>query len=1026
MLPFLDPNDPLGVDRKRKGVATLYEVLLNLGALCHPRCVPICRNGEFYEAFGYAAVLLVELCGLQPMGSNAFRAGFPLQNVESSLRRLTDAGLSVVVIEQVPPARVFGGARKSRLERIVGGVVTPSSPTYTWGQRGSADACPSWQPRSPPTLGVAYERGWVVVEAYADEARFIVHPSCTEQAAVDRLHASGMADVHVHASVGELAGARQRGQRGWAVLNALRSRGRGGADLPRYGGDIVNGLLDALRASAGLKPGFEFARAPPEVGAPPALPLSAAHALGLDHAPGVPDLVDALLPRGAPAVCREALRSTLLTPPGEAAARGLAAALAALLAPAAPPLPRPPMLLASCVSRMVRDREASAPLLWDAAAVAGFAQAALTQPALRSIAEPLLAIATRGAPQAGAGEVAAACGEAVLLIRDVLQPRGAGGGEGAPSAEAAARDARPPSALLGERMGDEEADAVAWPCGDAPPALPHGALPAEALDSQRTWRGRVRRTLLEPYYAAVDAAAAALDVACAAELKPHGVVVWKADEGGAFVKPHPATAAAATGLGTPKGRKKKEMSGLYSARNAEVTSFAYLNACDAAREAVLGELGALAHSLRPHLPALAAACSLAVWVRTAEEHATEAQRRGWCLPLLGPVGGEFELRGLTPWWLPRRGSAAATPNDVSLPGCTLLTGANAAGKSTLCRSLAAAALLANTGLAVPAASARVPRLVSLHCRLAGGDSPSDGLSHWAADAADAAAALQAVHDYGAAAMVVLDELGAGTEAAHSAAVAGAVVAALDASGARCVFSTHLHAVLRLPLPLGRTDRMAMLRDYCLVAGECTDSNALDVAAAAGVPPAVLGHARDLLPHAEALAGVRPREGLEAAPGPPAGPATAWPVQPPAPVRPLAARLAGAPPATFSLDDAVKLLQQSRLPVRHLDAVDDLLRLRSDEVPPPACVGHAFVYAARWPGGEWYVGETADLMGRWARHVTTHGGQAGGAEVVAARVANKSAARRLEADLIKALEMLCVPLSSNADGRHSNFGDRDVQ
>ena len=58
--------------------------------------------GEFYESVGIDAVLLVQHAGLNPMGGGTPpRAGCPRQNLRRTVADLVDAGLSVVVCEEV-------------------------------------------------------------------------------------------------------------------------------------------------------------------------------------------------------------------------------------------------------------------------------------------------------------------------------------------------------------------------------------------------------------------------------------------------------------------------------------------------------------------------------------------------------------------------------------------------------------------------------------------------------------------------------------------------------------------------------------------------------------------------------------------------------------------------------------------------------------------------------------------------------------------------------------------------------------
>ncbi len=53
--------------------------------------------GEFYEAVGYDAVMLVQWAGLNPMGNRSPRAGCPVVNLRRVLHALVgEAGISVV------------------------------------------------------------------------------------------------------------------------------------------------------------------------------------------------------------------------------------------------------------------------------------------------------------------------------------------------------------------------------------------------------------------------------------------------------------------------------------------------------------------------------------------------------------------------------------------------------------------------------------------------------------------------------------------------------------------------------------------------------------------------------------------------------------------------------------------------------------------------------------------------------------------------------------------------------------------
>ena len=121
MAQRLDHADPLGVDLTLRGASsnaaagkrpggrkTLYDYALSVKR-SHPRKVLLIRVGEFYEALGYDAVVLVMHAGLNPMGTTGVpRAGCPLMKVQETLDRLTHRGFSCVVCEEVPQMNPYG------------------------------------------------------------------------------------------------------------------------------------------------------------------------------------------------------------------------------------------------------------------------------------------------------------------------------------------------------------------------------------------------------------------------------------------------------------------------------------------------------------------------------------------------------------------------------------------------------------------------------------------------------------------------------------------------------------------------------------------------------------------------------------------------------------------------------------------------------------------------------------------------------------------------------------------------------
>ena len=117
----LDRRDPIGwVQGKRGWVVDFTRKI----AAQNPTDVILVRVGDFYEAHGLSAVMLIEHGNLNPMGGWKSRAGMPNENIQKTLDDLVRAGLTVTVCEEREPTR---GTRK---ERFVADRITTHNPQY--------------------------------------------------------------------------------------------------------------------------------------------------------------------------------------------------------------------------------------------------------------------------------------------------------------------------------------------------------------------------------------------------------------------------------------------------------------------------------------------------------------------------------------------------------------------------------------------------------------------------------------------------------------------------------------------------------------------------------------------------------------------------------------------------------------------------------------------------------------------------------------------------------------------------------
>jgi DNA mismatch repair protein MutS len=202
------------------------------------------------------------------------------------------------------------------------------------------------------------------------------------------------------------------------------------------------------------------------------------------------------------------------------------------------------------------------------------------------------------------------------------------------------------------------------------------------------------------------------------------------------------------------------------------------------------------------------------------------------------------------------GSGAFVPNDCDLSPdrrVLLLTGPNMAGKSTYLRQNALIAILAQSGLPVPAASAKIGIIDRLFSRVGAADELARGRSTFMVEMIETAAIL---HQAGPRSLVIVDEIGRGTATLDGLAIAWAVLEALH-SQIRCrtIFATHFHELGRLTetLPRLRPHRMRV-REWRgdvvflheVAEGAAGRSWGVHVARLAGIPAAIVKRAGTLL------------------------------------------------------------------------------------------------------------------------------------------------------------------------------------
>jgi DNA mismatch repair protein MutS len=203
------------------------------------------------------------------------------------------------------------------------------------------------------------------------------------------------------------------------------------------------------------------------------------------------------------------------------------------------------------------------------------------------------------------------------------------------------------------------------------------------------------------------------------------------------------------------------------------------------------------------------------------------------------------------------------PNSVYLNNSTdrllIITGPNMGGKSTVLRQTALICILAQMGSFVPAEKVRLPLLDRVWTRVGASDDLSRGRSTFMVEMTETAAIL---HSATPRSLVLLDEIGRGTATFDGLSIAWAVAEYLHDSpehAAKTLFATHYHELTEL------AERLPGAQNYQITAteregevvflhrlerGRASKSYGIEVARLAGMPPAALTRAREVLQRLE--------------------------------------------------------------------------------------------------------------------------------------------------------------------------------
>jgi len=272
--------------------------------------------------------------------------------------------------------------------------------------------------------------------------------------------------------------------------------------------------------------------------------------------------------------------------------------------------------------------------------------------------------------------------------------------------------------------------------------------------------------------------------------------------------------------------------------------------------AVLAVLRRLSEQARQALPQIHAAWQMCLAADDLYARARYALEVGGRLPQVEPAPAPLVIRqGRHPLLLER--GEGVVPFDLALEGTVtglVVSGPNTGGKTVLLKAVGLIASLAQAGIVPPVGpGSRLPVFRRVFADIGDRQSIEASLSTFSARVA---AWREMVEQADAASLVLIDEIGGGTDPAEGAALARAVLQALGERGVRVVVTTHLSQLKEVAARRAGFENASLAFDqaslsptYRFQQGVPGRSYGLAVARRLGMRPDVLADAERALPEA---------------------------------------------------------------------------------------------------------------------------------------------------------------------------------
>ncbi|KAL5214102.1 hypothetical protein ABZP36_003254 [Zizania latifolia] len=981
--------------------------------------VLLCRVGDFYEAIGFDACILVEHAGLNPFGGlrsdSIPKAGCPVMNLRQTLDDLTRCGYSVCIVEEIQgPTQA-----RARKGRFISGHAHPGSP-YVFGL-AEVDHDVEF-PDPMPVVGVSCSaKGYCLISVLETMKTYSAEEGLTEEAVVTKLRICRYHHLYLHSSLrNNSSGTSRWGEFGEGGLLWGECSGK---SFEWFDGKPTEELLCKVREIYGLDEKTVFRNVTISLeGRPQPLYLGTATQIGMIPTEGIPSLLKMVLPPNFGGLPSLYIRDLLLNPPSFDVASAIQEACR-LMGSVACSIPEFTCISAAKLVKLLESKEVNHVEFCRIKNVLDDTLFMSRNTELSAILNKLLEPAS---------VVTGLKVEADILVNEC--------------------------SFISQRIAE-----VISLAGESDQAITSSEyIPKEFFnDMESSWKGRVKRVHAEEEFSNVDIAAEALSTAVIEDFLPiisrvksmmsssgpKGEICYAKEHEAVWFKGKRFTPN--VWANTPgeqqikqlkpaidsKGRKVGEE--WFTTIKVENALTRYHEACDNAKSKVIDLLRGLSSELQDRINILVFCSMLLIVTKALFGHVSEGRRRGWVLPTISPlckdyvteeISSELKLLGTFPYWLDTN-QGNAILNDVHMHSLFILTGPNGGGKSSMLRSVCAAALLGICGLMVPAASAVIPHFDSIMLHMKAYDSPADGKSSFQIEMSEIQALVNRATTRS---LVLMDEICRGTETAKGTCIAGSIIERLDNVGCIGIVSTHLHGIFDLPLSLSNTDIKAMgteVVDGCiqptwkLMDGICRESLAFQTARKEGMPDLIIRRAEELYltmntnkqtsstAHHESSIANSTANNLVDKPD-------------------CLKNGQEHPSGTFELlqkeveSVVATICKKKLLDLYNKRSISEVIEVvcvavSAREQPPPSTVGRSSIYIIIRRDNKLYVGQTDDLVGRLIAHRSKEGMQ--DTTILYMVVPGKSVACQLETLLINQLPLKGFKLLNKADGKHRNFG-----